>query len=138
MAGTVLTDGEDKPRIERPVRKSKPTTALLHSEEPTLPFQQKAVKDFLAAEAAKRATERQLAIDAVRANQTNISSSSQATTPETAPSVGPAAHVPSTSRVIDTTKRAHIEEIFDDEESVDEERENARINPKCESTNWPG
>jgi hypothetical protein len=38
--------------------------------------------------------------------------------------------VPSTSRVPDTTKRAHVEEIFDDEESGDGERENARINPK--------
>jgi hypothetical protein len=65
MAGMVLTDGKDEPRVECPVRKSKPTTALLHLEEPTLPFQQKAVKGFLAAEAAKCATAHQLVIDAV-------------------------------------------------------------------------
>jgi len=65
MAGTILTDSEDKLHIEHPVCKSKPMTALLHVEEPTIPFQQKAVKDFLAAEAAKHATECQLAIDAV-------------------------------------------------------------------------
>jgi hypothetical protein len=137
MAETVvLTDGEDKPRLERPVRKPKPTTALLHSDEPTLPFQQKAIKEFLAAEAAKRATGCQIVIDPVQANQTKTSSSSRATSCETTPVVVPAAHVPSTSRILDTIKRAHVEEIAN-EESGDEERENARINPKCESANLP-
>jgi hypothetical protein len=55
---------------------------------------------------------------------------------ETTPVVVPAAHVPSTSRVLDTIKRAHVEEIAN-EESGDEERENARINPKRESANLP-
>ena len=75
------------------------------------------------------ATEHQLAIDAVWANQTTTPSTSQSTTPKTAPSVL-GAHAPSASCVPNTTKRAHIEEIFDDEESGDGEHENARINPK--------
>ena len=147
MAGTVLTDGEDKPRIECPIRRSKPTTALLHSGEPALPFQQKAVKDFRAAEAEKRAAERQLAIDGVRAKRTTTRSSEspRTTTPETAPSVRATspetassvsgAPVPSTSRVLDKSKRARVEEIADDEESGDEGRENARFNPKRTSAN---
>ncbi|KAG2745412.1 hypothetical protein P692DRAFT_20877656 [Suillus brevipes Sb2] len=58
MTGTVLTDGEDEPRVVRPVRKIKPTAALLqHSEKAALPSQTKAINDFRAAEAAKRASE---------------------------------------------------------------------------------
>ncbi|KAN0120573.1 Ribonuclease H-like domain containing protein [Russula decolorans] len=132
MAGTIPTDSEGRPHVERPVRKSKPTTALLHSEEPTLPFQQKAVKEFLAAEATKRATGRQLAIGAVQANQSMTSSSSRASSPKTASSAVaavPTARTPSTSCIINTTKRAHDDEIID-EESGDEEQENACINPK--------
>jgi hypothetical protein len=134
MVGMVLTDSEDEPRIERPTRRSKPTAALLHSGEPTLPFQQKAVQDFRAAEASKRAAERQLAIDSVRAKQTTTPCSSRATSPETASSVA-GAPVPSTSHVLDKSKRARVEEIADDEESGDEERENARFNPKRMSVN---
>jgi hypothetical protein len=136
MAGTIPTDSEGRPHVERPVRKSKPTTALLHSEEPTLPFQQKAVKEFLAAEATKRATGRQLAIGAVQANQSMTSSSSRASSPKTASSAVaavPTARTPSTSCIINTTKRAHDDEIID-EESGDEEQENACINPKRESS----
>ncbi|KAG2088925.1 uncharacterized protein F5147DRAFT_841227 [Suillus discolor] len=58
MTGTVLTDGEDEPRVVRPVHKIKPTAALLqHSEKAALPSQIKAITDFRAAEAAKRASE---------------------------------------------------------------------------------
>ncbi|KAG2747640.1 hypothetical protein P692DRAFT_20875468 [Suillus brevipes Sb2] len=58
MTGTVLTDGEDEPRVVRPVRKIKPTAALLqHSEKAALPSQTKAINDFRAAEATKRASE---------------------------------------------------------------------------------
>src|ERR1700691_403713 len=134
MVGMVLTAGEDEPRIERPTRRSKPTAALLHSGEPTLPFQQKSVNDFRAAEAAKRAAERQLAIDRVRAKRATTPCSSRATPPETASSVS-GAPVPSTSHVLDKSKRARVEEIADDEESGDEERENARFNPKRTSAN---
>lgn len=137
MVGTVvLTDGEEEPRLERPVQKPKPTTALLHSDEPTLPFQQKAIREFLAAKAAKRATDCQIAIKPVQANQTKTSSSSRATSPETTSVVVPAAHVPSTSHVLSMIKRAHVEEIIN-EESGDEERENACINLKHESVNLP-
>ena len=148
MARTVLTDSEDEPCIECPICRSKPTTALLHSGEPALPFQQKAVKDFRAAEAEKRAAERQLAIDGVRAKRTTTPCSSESphtTTPETVPSVRATspetassvsgAPVPSTSRVLAKSKRAHVEEIADDEESGDEGRENARFNPKRTSAN---
>ena len=62
---TILTDGEEAPRIARPVRKTKPTTTLLHTEEPALPFQRKTVQEFHIAEAAKHAAERQEGIDAV-------------------------------------------------------------------------
>jgi hypothetical protein len=137
MAGTILTDGEDESHVERPVRRPKPTTTLLQSEEPALPFQQKAIQAFLAAEATKHATGRQLAIGAVQTNQTKTSSLSQATSTESIPSVVPVACVPSTLSIIDVNKRAHAEEIID-EESGDEERENACINPKRESTNPPG
>ncbi|KAG2101028.1 uncharacterized protein F5147DRAFT_655374 [Suillus discolor] len=52
--GTVLTDGEDEPRVVRPICKIKPTAALLqHSEKVALPSQTKAINDFRAAEAAK-------------------------------------------------------------------------------------
>ena len=58
MTGTVVTDGEEEPRVERPVRKIKPTATLLqHSEKAALPSQTKAVNEFRAAEAARRAAE---------------------------------------------------------------------------------
>ena len=65
MPQTIFTDGEEEPRVECPVRKSKPTATLLLSEEPVLPFQKKALNDFRVAEAARRAAERQAAIDAL-------------------------------------------------------------------------
>ena len=66
MVGTILTDGEDEPHIERPHRNPKPSAALLaHSEQAALPSQQKVVNDFCAAEAAKRAAETALALNAL-------------------------------------------------------------------------
>ena len=45
-------------RIARPIRRTKPTAALLqHSEKAVLPSQTKAINDFHAAEAAKRIAE---------------------------------------------------------------------------------
>jgi len=77
MAGVVLTDGEDEPRIERPQRNPKPSATLLaHSEQATLPSQQKAINTFRAAEAAKRAAETALALNALRASPDTAPSSS--------------------------------------------------------------
>ena len=128
MAGTVLTDGEDGPRIERPQRNHRPSAALLaHSEQAAIASQQKAVNDFRAAEAAKRASATALALAAARANKSTTPSSSRATSPDDTPLTQP---IPSTLHIADKTKRARVEEISDEEDSDDEERENARINPK--------
>ena len=57
-----VTHSEDGPRVERPVRKTKPTAALLqYSEKVALPSQRKTIDVFRAAEAAKRAAERDVA-----------------------------------------------------------------------------
>ena len=57
-----VTHSEDGPRVERPVRKTKPTAALLqHSEKVALLSQRKAINVFRATEAAKRAAERDVA-----------------------------------------------------------------------------
>lgn len=116
------TDGEAS-RVERPHRQTKPSAVLLaqsNSEQAALPYQAKAVINFRAAETARRAAERDLALNAARANITP--SSSRATSP--APSVASTSHVP------DSGKRARVEEFLNDEDSEDEERENAYINPK--------
>jgi len=106
-------------RVVHPVRKVKPTAARLeHSENAALPSQTRAINAFRAAEALKRTTNdiHPLAakpppplIPSTRAP--NI----DATTPET------------------TRKRARVEEIDEDEISGDDEREDARTNPKCKS-----
>jgi len=130
MPQTILTDGEEEPRVERPVRKSKPTAALL-SGEPVLPFQQKAVNAFCVAKAARRAAERQQAIDALAKNRgpTTTSNSSrdasESSSPEP-PSV-PGSPIASTSTTT-KKKRPYIEDVDDE----DDERENARTNPKRE------
>jgi hypothetical protein len=125
MTGAILTDGEDEPRIERPVRKTKPTAALLqHSEKAALPSQTKAINDFRAAEAAKRAAEVKRAVDAVRASQSTTPNSSQSPSPEAAVT----APVPP-APALDNSKRARVEEVFDDD---DDQRENAHTNPKGE------
>ncbi|KAG0691571.1 hypothetical protein DFH29DRAFT_884153, partial [Suillus ampliporus] len=105
MVGTIHTDNEDELHVvARPVRKTKPTAALLqHSEKAALPSQTKAINDFRVAEAAKLATERQL----VAADQTEISPAPK------------------------NSKRIWSEGIFDtDIENSDDEHENARTNPK--------
>lgn len=123
MIGTIHTDNEDELRVvARPVRKTKPTAALLqHSERAALPSQMKAIKDFRAAEAAKLAAECQL----VDENEISAAPSSQCspdTTTMTASTPAP-----------DNSKRARVEDVVDtDIENDDDERENARTNPKCE------
>ncbi|KAG1793081.1 uncharacterized protein HD556DRAFT_1527610, partial [Suillus plorans] len=79
-------------RVARPVRKTKPTAALLqHAEKAALPSQTKAINEFHAAEAAKRAAER--------------------LSPETteSPSTSP---IPPSSSAVDTHKRVHPEDFF--------------------------
>jgi hypothetical protein len=114
MAGTVLTDGEDEPRVERPIRKIKPTAALLqHAEQVALPSQQKAVDNFCAAEAAKCAAERQKHLDALPQNISIGSTSSQFTSLNLNPSTS------GSGGISNKTKRACVEEISDKEESDD-------------------
>jgi hypothetical protein len=106
-------------RVVRPVRKVKPTAALLeHSEKAALPSQTRAIHDFRAAEALKRTTNDTHPLVAeppqapiLSARAPNIDT----TTPET------------------TRKRARVEEIDEDAISGDDEREDARTNPKCKS-----
>jgi hypothetical protein len=121
--GMVLTDSEDDPRVERPVRKTKPTAILLqHSEKAALPSQRKAINDFRAAEAAKRAAEREAACAALQNTPGTPSSSRESSpVPPTPPTLA--------SQTAGTNKRAHVEEIVDND-AEDENRENARINPK--------
>jgi hypothetical protein len=114
MTGTVLTDGEDEPRVVRPVRKIKPTAALLqHSEKAALPSQTKAINDFRAAEAAKRASE--------------VSQPAALTAPVPATQLAPP---PSNKRVRPDDAPDALDDALDDDQSIDTERENARVNPK--------
>lgn len=119
MVGTVHTNSDDQPHVVRPARKVKPTAALLeHSEKAALPSQTRAINAFRAAEALKRTT-----------NDTHppAAEPQQAPIPSTrAPNVD--ATTPETTR-----KRARVEEIDEDEISGDDEREDARTNPKRES-----
>lgn len=119
MVGTVHTDSDDEPRVVRPVRKVKPTAALLeHSEKAALPSQTRAINAFRAAEALKRTTD---------------DTHPLATEPPQAPI--PSTHAPNvnTTAPETTSKRARVEEIDEDEISGDDEREDARTNPKCKS-----
>lgn len=103
---------ETEHRVARPVRKTKPTAALLqHAEKAALPSQTKAIHDFHAAEAAKRAA--------------TSSSTEIAEPPRTSP-------IPSASSAVDPRKRVHPEDSYEDSdrESGNDERENARTNPK--------
>ncbi|KAG2751673.1 hypothetical protein P692DRAFT_20709488, partial [Suillus brevipes Sb2] len=117
MVGTVHTDSDDEPCVVRPVRKVKPTAALLeHSEKAALPSQTRAINAFRAAEALKRTTD---------------DTHPLATEPPQAPI--PTTHAPNinTTAPETTSKRARVEEIDGDEISGDDEREDARTNPKC-------
>jgi hypothetical protein len=120
--------GKDEPRIERPQRNPKPSAALLaHSEQAALPSQQKAINTFRAAEAAKHAAETALALNALRASPDTAPSSSRATSPNNVPLMQ---LIPSTSHISNKDKRAHVEDVSDDEDLDIEERENARMNLK--------
>ncbi|KAG2040831.1 hypothetical protein BDR03DRAFT_979696 [Suillus americanus] len=128
MVSTIHTDNKDESRVVvHPVRKTKPTAALLqHSEKAALPSQTKAINNFHAAEAAKLATERQLV-----SAETKISPA-----PENNKRVR-------SEGIFDTdiensddehenaqkqVRRATVTEDSDDEH--DDKRENAHINPK--------
>ncbi|KAG1879957.1 uncharacterized protein F5891DRAFT_1204322 [Suillus fuscotomentosus] len=109
MAGTVLSDSYE-PRLVRPARKIKPSTALLeHSEKVALPSQIKAINAFRAAEAAKHAS-----------NNTQLPSSPP--TPEV-----------TVSAPILANKRAQTEDIKEGYESSGEERENDEDDEECEN-----
>ncbi|KAG2140520.1 uncharacterized protein EDB93DRAFT_1252805 [Suillus bovinus] len=124
MTGTVHTDNEDEPIVHpRPIRKIKPTAALLqHLEKASLPSQTKAINEFRAAEAAKRASE--------------VSAQPKPVPPP--PTAIPSSNVPPPPSVIPSSnKRSHPDDTFvdiEDNESVDEDhdsvREDARTNPK--------
>ena len=120
MATTIPTNGEDA--HERPRRHPAPSAALLAGQA-TIPSQLKAVEEFRALEAAKRAAAIALAIEEAGAS-TPTPPSSRATSPIGSGSNTP---VPSTSR--SGKKRAYVEDIDDDDEIVDTTRENACTNP---------
>lgn len=124
MVGTVHTDSDspDEPRIVRPVRKIKPTAALLeHSEKAALPSQTKAINAFRAAEAAKHAT-----------NDTHYPPAAK---PQQVPQATLSAPTPEPTAPEAANKRARVEDINEDVASGDDQnRENARINPKREPT----
>jgi len=114
-------DGEDEPRIVRPIRKIKPTAALLqHSEKAALPSQTKAINAFRAAEAAKRTS-----TSTVSAPSAHLPHSESTSLPHSAPSP-PSESVPRPSN-----KRIPPDDVFtfEDNESGEEEREDARMNP---------
>ncbi|KAG1796920.1 uncharacterized protein HD556DRAFT_1441095 [Suillus plorans] len=123
MTSTVHTDSEDEPIVHsRPIRRIKPTAALLqHSEKAALPSQTKAINEFRAAEAAKHALEVSAQPKPVPPPPTAISSSNVPPPPSPIPS---------------SNKRLHPDDAFVDieDESVDEDHdsvhENARTNPK--------
>jgi len=128
MPETIITDDEGEPRVERPVRKPKPTAALLLFAESGLPFQKRAVNEFRVAEAAKRAAERQKTIDDLYANPQTTTSSSQDISTSSASSL-PGSPVPSVTYTINK-KRAYVEDDDEYDDEADDERENGRTNPK--------
>ncbi|KAG1905434.1 uncharacterized protein F5891DRAFT_976366 [Suillus fuscotomentosus] len=123
MTSTVHTDSEDEPIVHsRPICRIKPTAALLqHSEKATLPSQTKAINEFRATEAAKRALE--------------VSAQPKPMPPP--PTAIPSSNVPPPpSPIPSSNKHLHPDDAFVNikDESVDEDHdsvcENARINPK--------
>jgi hypothetical protein len=131
MPPTIISDDEGETCVAvRPVRKTKPTAALLHSAElATLSFQKKVVNDFRIAEAAqctKQAEGTELSSVAGPSQQPTYTTSKTATTPPT-------------SHVLNQTKRVpvNLEEIFEDDEDDDdvEMRKSAYINLKHECYN---
>jgi len=104
-----------------------PSAALLAGQA-TLPSQRKAVDEYRALEAAKRAAAISLAVKDLRANTPTPSPSSCATSPVGSESSD--TPVPSTSRSAGK-KRAYVEDSNeeDDREQVDDICENACTNP---------
>ena len=130
MAKTVLTDGEEA-RVDLPKHVPKIAAALLRAEnnEPaTLPSQKQAVEAFWLAEAAKRAAETKLAVEAALANATPSPSTSREGSPIVA-SVSKASAPPALPHS-KKSKRAYVSDEDDSESDDDDEREDARTNPK--------
>jgi hypothetical protein len=121
MATTIPTNGKDSQ--ERPRRHPAPSAALLAGQA-TIPSQLKAVEEFRALEAAKRAAATALAIKEAGFS-TPTPPSSRATSP-----VSSNTPTPSTS-CSSGKKRVYVEDSNDDDddEIVDTTRENARTNP---------
>jgi hypothetical protein len=136
MVNVVLTDGEEDAHVGRPKRNLKPSAALLSAdllndpEKVILPSQQQAIKTFRAAEAARRAAEIKLAIEAEAANATP-SPSSRDSSPVTPSRSTVTGSVPSTLHSShQSKKRVYVSE----EEESDDEREDARGNPRPPGT----
>jgi hypothetical protein len=116
----IHTDNDDKPCMVCPARKTKPTAALLqHSEKAALPSQTKAINEFRAAEAVKQTA--QITKTVATHGPQNLPDA------ELPVPVGPAPMPRNHKRV------RGDDDDFDNIESGDDERENARTNPKCES-----
>jgi hypothetical protein len=123
MAMTIPTNGKEALHDEHPRRNPAPSTALLAGQA-TLPSQQKAVDEYRALEAAKRAAAISLAVKDLHTPPP----SSRATSPVGSESSD--TPTPSISRGAGK-KRAYVEDSNeeDDEEQIDDTRENARTNP---------
>lgn len=132
MLPTILSDDEGETHVAvRPVYKTKPTAALLHSVEPTtLFFQKKAVNNFRIAEAAWCTKQ------AEGTEPSSVAGPSQQPTSTTSKT----AAAPPTSHVPNQMKRVCIdlEEIFEDinDNNDVEMQESAYINPKHECYNY--
>jgi hypothetical protein len=131
MANPVLTDGEEEAHLGHSRRDPKPSATLLnHPEQATLPSQRQAIKTFRAAEAARRAAERQIALDEDAANPI--------LSPATSPSCSNSPVVPSetdtTVQLASSGPKQRRAYISDEEEESNDEREDARTNPKPPGT----
>lgn len=125
MTSTIHTDSEDESFVRPcPIRRTKPTAALLqHLEKATLPSQTRAINEFHAAEAAKRALEVPVPTAPIPSAQIPPLTPAQ---PESA--LFPPSALPSSNKCL------HLDDAFE-VKSVDEERENAHMNPrkKCKA-----
>jgi hypothetical protein len=127
MVNTVLTDGEEDAHLGRSRRNPKPSAALLdHPEQATLPSHLQAIETFRAAEAARRAAERQIALEEDAANP--ISSPSGSPSRDNSP-VAPSGTDTTVPLVLPGPKRRRAY-VSDEEEESNDEREDARTNPK--------
>jgi len=131
MVNVVPTDSEEDAHLRRPKRNPKTSAALLNNpKQATLLSQQQAIENFRIAEAARRAAETKLAIETEAINVIPSPNSSHSSSP-VAPS-GSEGPVPSSARSSrkSKNKRAYVS----DEEESDDEREDARTNPKPPGT----